>query len=155
VAGVANPLIERLRDGPPICCDGDMGSQITSTAPRLRCPEEANLRAPESVLSLHLGFIRSGAEPIETNSFGANRRKLWSYRLALRLHNEVPGIVVPESLQTELLDAGAGAAEIGVAHARPVRRAAGEGGPRLRRSAAQEASRCARRAPLNCYGSGA
>src|SRR2546423_2402036 len=53
-----------------------MRSLITSAVPRLRCPEEANIRAPESVLSLHLGFIRSGAELIETNSFGANRRKL-------------------------------------------------------------------------------
>src|SRR5437764_625806 len=39
-----------------------MGSLITSAVPRLRCPEEANIRAPESVLSLHLGFIRAGAE---------------------------------------------------------------------------------------------
>jgi homocysteine S-methyltransferase len=73
---VANPLIERLSNGAPICCDGGMGSLITSAVPRLRCPEEANLRAPESVLSLHLGFIRAGAELIETNTFGANRRKL-------------------------------------------------------------------------------
>src|SRR5438105_1190860 len=73
---MANPFIERLRSGLPICCDGGMGSLITSAVPRLRCPEEANLRAPESVLSLHLGFIRAGAELIETNTFGANRRKL-------------------------------------------------------------------------------
>jgi homocysteine S-methyltransferase len=73
---VPNPFIERLASGPPICCDGGMGSLITSAVPRLRCPEEANIRDPESVLSLHLGFIRSGAELIETNSFGANRRKL-------------------------------------------------------------------------------
>ncbi len=33
-----------------------------------------------------------------------------SYRLALRLHNEVPGIVVPDSLQDALRDAGANAA---------------------------------------------
>jgi methionine synthase / methylenetetrahydrofolate reductase (NADH) len=73
---VANPLIEQLAAGPPICCDGGMGSLISSAVPRLRCPEEANVRAPESVLSLHLGFIRAGAELIETNTFGANRRKL-------------------------------------------------------------------------------
>jgi methionine synthase I (cobalamin-dependent)/5,10-methylenetetrahydrofolate reductase len=73
---VANPLIERLAGGPPICGDGGMGSLITSAVSRLRCPEEANLRAPETVLSLHLGFIRAGAELIETNTFGANRRKL-------------------------------------------------------------------------------
>jgi homocysteine S-methyltransferase len=41
-----------------------------------------------------------------------------SYRLALRLHNEVPGIVVPQELQQALQDAGAGAAEVGFAHAR-------------------------------------
>src|SRR5262249_57234975 len=40
------------------------------------CPEEENLRAPESVLEVHLGYIRAGAELIETNSFGANRAKL-------------------------------------------------------------------------------
>jgi len=73
---VANPFIERIANGPPICCDGGMGSLITSAVPRLRCPEEANIRAPESVLSLHLGFISAGAELIETNTFAANRRKL-------------------------------------------------------------------------------
>jgi homocysteine S-methyltransferase len=41
-----------------------------------------------------------------------------SYRLALRLHNEVPGIVVPDDLQDALREAGPGAADIGMAHAR-------------------------------------
>src|SRR5207245_8932315 len=43
---------------------------------------------------------------------------LTSHRLALRLHNEVPGIIVPEALQNALQDAGANAAELGFAHAR-------------------------------------
>ncbi len=43
---------------------------------------------------------------------------LSTYRLALRLHNEVPGIVVPDALQEAMRDAGPGAAEIGTAHAR-------------------------------------
>jgi homocysteine S-methyltransferase len=43
---------------------------------------------------------------------------LWSYRLALRFHNELPGIVVPEPLQDALRDAGADAAAVGMAHAR-------------------------------------
>ena len=42
----------------------------------LRCPEEANLKAPESVIAVHTGYIAAGAELIETNTFGANRRKL-------------------------------------------------------------------------------
>jgi methionine synthase / methylenetetrahydrofolate reductase(NADPH) len=67
---------ERLGTGPPIVADGGMGVLVSSAVSRLRCPEEANVRSPESVLSLHLGFIRAGAELIETNTFGANRRKL-------------------------------------------------------------------------------
>src|SRR3989440_12988258 len=43
---------------------------------------------------------------------------LWSYRLALRFHNELPGIIVPEPLQDALRDAGADAADVGMAHAK-------------------------------------
>src|SRR5918912_1049247 len=67
---------ERLERGPVIVADGGMGALVSSAVPRLRCPEEANLRAPDAVVSLHVGFINAGAELIETNSFGANRRKL-------------------------------------------------------------------------------
>src|SRR5438067_1266837 len=41
-----------------------------------------------------------------------------SYRLAQRLHNEVPGIVVPDALQNALQDAGPDAADVGFEHAR-------------------------------------
>src|SRR5919112_1059907 len=70
------PFFERLRAGPPIVADGGMGALISSAVPPLRFPEEANLRAPESVVSVHVGYIRAGAELIETNTFGANRPKL-------------------------------------------------------------------------------
>jgi methionine synthase / methylenetetrahydrofolate reductase(NADPH) len=73
---VADRFTTRLREGPPIVADGGMGSLITAAVPRLRTPEEANLRAPEAVVSLHVSFINAGADLIETNSFGANRRKL-------------------------------------------------------------------------------
>ena len=73
---VSQRFVERLRDGPPIVADGGMGALIGAAVPRLRCPEEANLRAPKAVVSLHVGFIAAGAELIETNSFGANRTKL-------------------------------------------------------------------------------
>jgi homocysteine S-methyltransferase len=58
-----------------------MGAIVSGAVPRLRCPEEANLRAPESVVALHASFIRAGAELIETNTFGANRRKLAAHFL--------------------------------------------------------------------------
>ncbi|MDE3191038.1 MAG: bifunctional homocysteine S-methyltransferase/methylenetetrahydrofolate reductase [Acidobacteriota bacterium] len=69
-------FLERLAAGPPIVADGGMGALIASAVPRLRCPEEANLRAPEAVVDVHLGYIRAGAELVETNTFGANRPKL-------------------------------------------------------------------------------
>jgi homocysteine S-methyltransferase len=72
---------ERLANGPIVVGDGGMGVLVTSAVPRLRCPEEANLRAPESVVTLHTSFIRAGADLIETNTFGANRHKLAQHYL--------------------------------------------------------------------------
>ena len=76
-----NRFLQRLKEGPPIVGDGGMGVLVSSAVPRLRTPEEANLRAPEAVVSLHVSFIRAGAELIETNTFGANRRKLAQHYL--------------------------------------------------------------------------
>ena len=58
-----------------------MGTLISGAVPRLRFPEEANLASPETVVSLHVSFINAGADLIETNTFGANRRKLAAHRL--------------------------------------------------------------------------
>jgi methionine synthase I (cobalamin-dependent)/5,10-methylenetetrahydrofolate reductase len=69
---------KRLEDGPPVVTDGGMGVLISSVVAGLRCPEEANIRQPDSVISLHSSFISAGAELIETNTFGANRHKLRS-----------------------------------------------------------------------------
>jgi homocysteine S-methyltransferase len=76
VSRVGSRFLERIRSGRPIVADGGMGALLSAAVPRLRCPEEANLRAPEAVVSLHAGFVQAGAELIETNTFGANRRKL-------------------------------------------------------------------------------
>jgi methionine synthase I (cobalamin-dependent)/5,10-methylenetetrahydrofolate reductase len=66
----------RLADGPPLVADGGMGVLVSAAVPGLRCPEEANLRAPDAVVAVHVSFINAGADLIETNSFGANRHKL-------------------------------------------------------------------------------
>jgi methionine synthase I (cobalamin-dependent)/5,10-methylenetetrahydrofolate reductase len=71
-----NRFLDRLQAGPAIVGDGGMGALLSAAVPRLRSPEEANLRAPDAVVSLHVSFINAGAELIETNTFGANRRKL-------------------------------------------------------------------------------
>src|SRR6266498_3178639 len=73
---MANRFVERLTSGQALVADGGMGVLVSSAVPRVRIPEEANLRAPETVVKLHVGFIQAGADVIETNTFGANRRKL-------------------------------------------------------------------------------
>jgi len=84
-----NRFLERLESGPAIVGDGGMGALLSAAVPRLRTPEEANLRAPDAVVSLHVSFIKAGAELIETNTFGANRRKLARHFL----ENELEQIV--------------------------------------------------------------
>src|ERR671914_1932850 len=81
--------LERLAEDRVIVADGGTGALLTAAVPRLRAPEEANLKSPEAVVSIHLGFIRAGAELIETNTFGANRRKLSAQLLDDRLEEIV------------------------------------------------------------------
>ena len=73
---MAGSFADRLRAGPPVVADGGMGVVLSEAVPGLRCPEEANLRAPDAVAAVHVSFINAGAELIETNTFGANRHKL-------------------------------------------------------------------------------
>jgi methionine synthase I (cobalamin-dependent)/5,10-methylenetetrahydrofolate reductase len=80
---------ERLAEDRVVVGDGGTGALLSAAVSRLRCPEEANLKAPEAVIGVHTGFIRAGAELIETNTFGANRRKLSAQFLDDRLEEIV------------------------------------------------------------------
>ncbi|HXV96065.1 MAG TPA: bifunctional homocysteine S-methyltransferase/methylenetetrahydrofolate reductase [Gaiellaceae bacterium] len=80
---------ERLAEDRVVVGDGGTGALLSGAVARLRCPEEANLKAPEAVIGVHAGFIRAGAELIETNTFGANRRKLSAQYLDDRLEEIV------------------------------------------------------------------
>ncbi len=74
---------ERLEAG-PLLWDGAMGTQLyeRSGLQADRCLEELNLMDPELVKSVHLDYIRAGAQVIETNTFGANSLRLAAYGLA-------------------------------------------------------------------------
>src|ERR687891_475491 len=80
---------DRLAGDRVLVGDGGTGALLSAAVPRLRCPEEANLKAPEAVISVHAGFIRAGSELIEANTFGANRRKLSAQFLDDRLEEIV------------------------------------------------------------------
>ncbi len=70
-------LRERLAAGRVIVSDGAMGTmlQAAGLAPG-ETPDLLNLRQPERVLAVHLGYIAAGADFVTTNTFGGNRRKL-------------------------------------------------------------------------------
>lgn len=69
-----------------LLADGAMGTQLYARGvPFDQCFDELNLTAPDLVRGIHLDYIESGAELIETNTFGANRFKLTGHGLAERL----------------------------------------------------------------------
>ena len=70
-------FIARLQRG-AVLCDGAMGTLLYSNGIFInRCYDELNLSQPELIRSVHQEYLHSGAEVIETNTFGAN-----SFRLA-------------------------------------------------------------------------
>lgn len=69
-----NTFLQRLETGPPILADGAMGTQLyESLGYRYLCFEELNATQPQLVQAVHRAYLSSGAELIETNTFGCNR----------------------------------------------------------------------------------
>jgi len=75
------PFREKIAKGVTIF-DGAIGTRIYEQGVFINtCYDELNVMKPEMVRSIHSGYIESGAEVIETNTFGANRLKLRAYGL--------------------------------------------------------------------------
>jgi methionine synthase I (cobalamin-dependent)/5,10-methylenetetrahydrofolate reductase len=65
-----------------ILCDGAMGTTLYARGIFInRCYDELNLTQPDLVRSIHEEYLQSGAEVIETNTFGANSVRLLRYGL--------------------------------------------------------------------------
>jgi homocysteine S-methyltransferase len=74
-------LLQQLRQR-PLLCDGAMGSLLyTRGVTYEQCFDALNLTQPELIAGIHREYISAGAEIIETNTFGANRAKLETYKL--------------------------------------------------------------------------
>jgi homocysteine S-methyltransferase len=70
-------FVDRLRTA-PLLCDGAMGTLLYAKGVFInRCYDELNLSQPELIRGIHFEYLQSGADVIETNTFGAN-----SFRLA-------------------------------------------------------------------------
>lgn len=75
-------ILTRLKDE-ILIYDGALGTvlQETGALKAGACPEELNLSRPDIIKSIHLDYIKAGADIIETNSFGGSRIKLAAYGL--------------------------------------------------------------------------
>ena len=62
--------------------DGAMGTMLQDAGlPTGACPELWNIEQPTIITAIHKRYIDSGADIVETNTFGANRIKLTHYGL--------------------------------------------------------------------------
>ena len=84
MAGMAVSLEQRLARG-PLLCDGATGTQLYAHGVTGAPLEEANVSRPDAVRAVHLGYLRAGAELIETNTFGANAARLGARGMAGRV----------------------------------------------------------------------
>ncbi len=63
-----------------------MGTMLYAKGVSLnRCFDELNLVSPQLVKEVHMGYVKAGAELLETNTFGANRFRLAKFDLAERV----------------------------------------------------------------------
>src|SRR2546427_4911299 len=69
-----------------LVADGAMGTMLYAKGVFInRCYDELNLSTPSMVKEIHIEYARSGAEILETNTFGASRPRLAPFGLAEKL----------------------------------------------------------------------
>jgi len=94
--------------------DGAMGTMLYARGIFInRCYDELNLSQPELVRSIHEEYLQTGAEVIETNTFGANRFRLTRYGFQDQVAaiNEA-GVRIARQAVNQLKDKQAGTAWI-------------------------------------------
>lgn len=72
-----------IDDGEVHVADGAMGTMLYARGAYLNvCYDELNEKQPQLIREIHREYVRAGAEILETNTFGANPRKLAQHGLA-------------------------------------------------------------------------
>lgn len=78
----SSAFLEHLKSGKPLLSDGAMGTMLHKRGVTFSaCFDELNISQPETVAEVHLDYIKSGSQMIQTNTFGANRYKLTQHGL--------------------------------------------------------------------------
>ncbi len=90
--------------------DGAMGTALYAKGVFInRCFDELNLSLPALVRDVHQEYIKAGAEILETNTFGANRKRLGAFGFAekVRLINQAGVRIAREAARDQAFVAGA------------------------------------------------
>ena len=92
-----------------LVADGAMGTMLYQKGVFInRCYDELNLSLPALVRDVHQEYIKAGSEILETNTFGANRKRLAAYGFAekLRLINQAGVRIAREAARDQAFVAG-------------------------------------------------
>ena len=90
--------------------DGAMGTMLYAKGAFInRCYDELNLSLPALVRDVHQEYLRAGADLIETNTFGANRKRLATFGFAdkVRLINRAGVRIAREAARDQAFVAAA------------------------------------------------
>ncbi len=93
-----------------LVADGAMGTALYAKGVFLnRCYDELNLSLPSMIRDVHQEYVRAGAEIIETNTFGANRKRLAAFGFTekLRQINQAGVRIAKEAARDQAFVAGA------------------------------------------------
>src|SRR5579885_469165 len=93
-----------------LVADGAMGTMLYAKGAFVnRCFDELNLSLPALVRDVHQEYIRAGAEILETNTFGANRKRLGAFGFSekVRLINQAGVRIAREAARDLAFVAGA------------------------------------------------
>jgi methionine synthase / methylenetetrahydrofolate reductase(NADPH) len=93
-----------------LVADGAMGTMLYSKGVFInRCYDELNLSLPALVRDVHQEYVRAGSDIIETNTFGANRKRLAAFGFAekVRLINHAGVRIAREAARELAFVAGA------------------------------------------------
>src|SRR5258708_38459446 len=93
-----------------LVADGAMGTALYSRGVFLnRCYDELNLSLPALIRDVHQDYVRAGAEIIETNTFGANRKRLAAFGFAEKMRpiNQAGVRIAKEVARDQAFVAGA------------------------------------------------
>src|ERR1700674_2995623 len=83
---MAIDLLTRIKQS-AVLCDGAMGTLLYSKGIFInRCYDELNVSQPDLIRGIHHEYLQSGAEIIETNTFGGNSFRLARHSMASQVH---------------------------------------------------------------------